>query len=147
MIRAMDEKDLPAVMHIWLTGNCQAHSFIPKSYWEGSFKSVAAVLPQLEVYVAEENSEILGFIGFGAAHAVEGLFVVEQHRSKGVGKQLLDYAKKSRPRLLLSAYKDNAGAVSFYLRERFRVISEYTDVDTGFPAYVLEWRSEKSTVD
>lgn len=143
MIRAMKEKDLPAVMHIWLTGNCQAHTFIPKSYWEGLFKDVAQAISEAEVYVAEENGEVLGFIGFGAAHTIEGLFVSEQHRSKGVGKQLLDYAKKDRPRLLLSAYKDNVGAMSFYLREGFQAISEYTDVAT---AYVLEWCSEKVPV-
>lgn len=144
MIRAMKERDLPAVMHIWLTSNCQAHSFIPKSYWEGLFQDVAQAISEAEVYVAEENGEVLGFIGFGAAHTIEGLFVAEPHRSKGVGKQLLDYAKKDRPHLLLSAYKDNAGAMSFYLREGFQAVSEYTDVA---PAYVLEWCSEKAPVE
>lgn len=140
MIRAMESKDLPAVMHIWLTSNCQAHSFIPKSYWEENFKGVARIMPKSEVYVAEENGEIAGFIGMGA-HIVEGLFVAEQYRSKGIGKQLLDFVKADRPRLLLRVYKDNIGAVSFYLREGFHVLSEYDGIPQKCREYIMEWSS------
>ncbi len=144
MIRAMEPKDLPVVMHIWLDGNCQAHSFIPKTYWEKNFKDVEKVLPESEVYVAEENGEIAGFIGMGSNNYVEGLFVAEQCRSKGIGKQLLDFVKADRQILRLCVYQENTRAVSFYLREGFRVLSEYDGIPQKRREYTMEWNNIKN---
>lgn len=143
MIRAMETKDLPVVMHIWLTGNCQAHSFIPKDYWEGYFENVARIMPKSEVYVAEENGEIAGFIGMGINNYVEGLFVAEQYRSKGIGKQLLDFVKADRPMLRLCVYQENTRAVSFYLREGFRVLSAYDGIPQKCREYTMEWNNSQ----
>lgn len=143
MIRAMETKDLPVVMHIWFTGNCQAHGFIPKAYWEKNFKGVEKVLPESEVYVAEENGEIAGFIGMGGNNYVEGLFVAEQHRSKGVGKQLLDFVKADRQMLRLCVYRENTRAVSFYLREGFRVLSAHDGIPQKCREYTMEWNNSQ----
>lgn len=34
MIRPFQPEDLDAVVRLWLDANSQAHSFIPRSYWE-----------------------------------------------------------------------------------------------------------------
>ena len=61
MIRLFEFQDLDKIMDIWLQGNLEAHSFIDAEYWKKNFDSVKSVLPNAEVYVYEEDGEILGF--------------------------------------------------------------------------------------
>lgn len=106
MIRKFNPQDLDAIMQIWLKTNIEAHSFIPASYWENSFEDVKAVLPQAEIYVAEVDDQIAGFIGLNQT-MIEGIFVKKEMQSHGIGKQLLDYAKEIKPELQLEVYKEN----------------------------------------
>lgn len=92
MIRKFENLDLDAVMQIWLQANLDAHAFIPASFWEAHFEMVRDLLPQAELYVHENKDtlQIDGFIGLTENH-IEGIFVAESARSKGVGKSLLEY--------------------------------------------------------
>ena len=94
MIRAFKENDLSVVMQIWLDTNIKTHSFISKYYWMDNYDMVKKILPQAEIYVYEENGtkQIEGFIGL-TDNYIAGLFVKEDMQSKGIGKQLLNYAK------------------------------------------------------
>ena len=105
MIRKLTPEDLDAVMHIWLSSNLEAHSFVPAAYWHGHFEQVRAVLPTAAVYVHEEPAgHVDGFIGlFG--DGIAGLFVEQAARSKGVGKYLLDHVKARRAHLQLQVYQ------------------------------------------
>ena len=100
MIRAFEEKDLTAIMQIWLDTNIKTHYFIPKEYWTDNYEMVRNVLPQADIYVYENDAakQIDGFIGLSNEH-IEGIFVREGVQSKGIGKQLLEYAKCAKSNL------------------------------------------------
>lgn len=140
MIRKFENLDLDAVMQIWLHGNLDAHAFIPVSFWTGHFEMVRDMLPQAELYVHEDKDtqQIDGFIGLTENH-IEGIFVAESARSKGVGKSLLEYAKSRKPRLDLSVYQKNERALAFYRREQFVVQSEGIDEDTNEAEIQMLW--------
>ena len=89
MIRAFEEKDLTAIMQIWLDTNIKTHYFIPKEYWTDNYEMVRNVLPQAEIYVYENDAmkQIDGFIGLSNEY-MEGIFVRESVQSNGIGKQL-----------------------------------------------------------
>ena len=125
MIRKMEEKDIPDVLQIWLETNIRAHNFIEKEYWTGNYEMVKQILPEAEVYVYEDekNGQIVGFIGMNNQY-VEGLFVKESAQSRGIGKQLLDYAKSRKTELRLGVYQKNVRAMRFYLRENFLIQEE-----------------------
>lgn len=139
MIRAMQNSDVPAVMQIWLASNCDAHPFIEKSYWESNLSFVAQSITQAEVYVAIENGTIIGFVGLGENGYIEGIFVEKAKRSKGVGKQLLDFVKAKYDTLSLHVYCNNIRAVSFYQREGFRICAEQVDESTHAVEYTMVW--------
>lgn len=141
MIRKFGEDDLPVIMQIWLDSNIQAHSFISEDYWKSNFQMVMDMLPQAEVYVYEdpETSRIEGFIG-ATGDYIQGIFVRDECRSKGIGKQLLDHVKKLKTSLSLHAYEKNVRAVAFYLREQFAISHECTDDDTDEKEYLMIWR-------
>lgn len=139
MIRPFEHRDLEQVLLIWLNTNRLAHDFIPSAYWESRREAVKGALPQAELYVWEENGEILGFIGLEDCH-IAGIFVRQGAQSKGVGKQLLDRAKAGRDRLTLCVYRKNARAAAFYRREGFALVEERTDGDTGEAEYLMAWK-------
>ena len=114
MIRKFENLDLDTVMQIWLQANLDAHAFIPASFWEAHFEIVRDMLPQAELYVHENEAprQIDSFIGLTENH-IEGIFVAESARSKGVGKALLEYAKSCKPCLTLSVYQKTSGHLRF----------------------------------
>ena len=106
MIRKFNENDLLPIMQIWLDSNIDAHSFIPAQYWLDNADMVKDMLPQAEIYVYEDNASkhISGFIGLNEDY-IEGIFVERTMRSKGIGRQLLDYVKAIKPAISLNVYQ------------------------------------------
>lgn len=140
MIRRYTERDIGAVMQIWLDTNIQAHYFISPDYWRINCGMVREMLPHAEIYVHEDDStkQINGFIGLNDNY-IEGIFVKEADQSKGIGKQLLDHVKRVKPTLSLCVYQKNKEAIRFYLREKFSIRSENVDDETGEKEFVMGW--------
>ena len=138
MIRTLRQSDIDTVMNIWLSSNIQAHAFIPKKYWLKHFKQVKEILPQSTVYVYEGNGSAQGFIGL-TEHHIEGIFVAESMRGKGIGTQLLNQAKQLFSSLTLQVYEQNQSALQFYLKEGFKIKNKDIDADTGQTEFTMEW--------
>lgn len=143
MIREMKKTDVNRVAEIWLETNLKAHNFISAQYWKSNFEQVKEMLPQAEVYVYSDGQKIHGFIGLNGEY-IEGIFVSDEKQSQGIGKKLLNYAKKKqRSKLLLNVYQKNARAISFYQREKFKIQREDLDEATGEKDYVMIWRRKE----
>lgn len=140
VIRKFEEKDIDDVMKLWFNGNIEAHSFIPSKYWADNYEPVKALLPQAEIYVHEndDTKKVDGFIGLSSNY-IEGLFVESSVQSKGIGKSLLDHAKRKYPSLKLKAYLKNTRAISFYQREGFRILSEAIGENTDEKELTMLW--------
>jgi putative acetyltransferase len=145
MIREMKEADANQVARIWLDSNREAHDFIPAEYWEENYQAVKEALLQGEVYVCEMEmagkTDIVGFIGLNEDF-IEGIFVRDNVRSRGVGRELLDYVKDRRNQLMLGVYQKNLRAIRFYQREEFFVRQEGVDGNTGEKEYTMLWRRQ-----
>ncbi|UZQ48600.1 N-acetyltransferase [Clostridium kluyveri] len=138
MIRKFKIDELETVMKIWLETNIAAHDFIGEDHWQGNYELVKKMLPDATIFVYEEENVILGFIGL-TENYIAGIFIDANSQSKGIGKTLLDYIKKSYSELSLQVYKKNFSAVRFYLREGFVVLNEQTDENTGETELVMNW--------
>ena len=141
MIRKLRESDLSAVMKIWLDTNIKSHNFVSKEYWTSNYEMVKEILPKSEIYVYEEDDINLidGFIGLLDSY-LSGLFVKNTAQSKGIGKQLLDYAKSIKSEMTLSVYQKNIRAVHFYQREQFQIQSENIDDNTNEKEFIMIWK-------
>ena len=139
MIRKFDEKDLHAVMELWLESNIEAHDFIDSRYWKENYSKVEEMLPQAEIYVYEEAKKIAGFIGLTGDY-IAGIFVKREFRRAGIGRQLLNYVKAGHSDLTLHVYQKNKAAVEFYRREGFCIISEEIESDTKEVTETMSWR-------
>ncbi|MST87216.1 GNAT family N-acetyltransferase [Lactobacillus porci] len=141
MIRKFQAADLDAVARIWLQTNREAHGFVPDHFWQDQLADVKREFLAADLYVAEEDGKIAGFIGL-EGDEVAGLFVAASCQSRGLGKQLLDQAKSERPQLYLRVYEQNPRALEFYEREDFKFQGEETDPYTGEPEYALFWQRD-----
>ncbi|HBD63867.1 MAG TPA: N-acetyltransferase [Clostridiales bacterium] len=138
MIRNFKENDIDVVMNIWLETNIAAHDFIESGYWRDNFDDVKKMIPEASVYAYEEQGEVQGFIGLVDGY-IAGIFVRSEYQSKGIGRNLLNYAKSIRNNLSLQVYKKNEGAVRFYLKEDFSIAKEQIDESTGETEFVMSW--------
>lgn len=145
MIRILCEADIDRVIDIWLDANLKAHYFIPDQYWKSNIDLVKEMLPQAEVYVYENGSQIEGFIGLSDEY-IEGIFVREDMQSQGIGKLLLNFVKEKKTELYLNVYQKNTRAIHFYQREGFEIQREGLDEVTGEKDYVMVWQSKKCEI-
>ena len=132
MVRLAERQDLDRIMEIWLEGNLQAHDFVDPAYWTGCLQEVREAIAQADVWVWDENGRVEAFAGM-VEHYLAGLFVSGAQRGKGIGGLLLEHIKEQRFPLTLHVYSRNAGAVQFYERHGFGIVSEYIDPETGQP--------------
>ena len=129
MIREFRESDLLEVMDIWLSGNSEAHSFIPLSFFEERFEETASAICDAEVYVFDDG-EIRGFIGLDKSY-VAGLFVRGDSRGIGIGRNLISHAVSLKGSLSVHVFSKNEGAMRFYLKNGFLPVSSSENEDTG----------------
>ena len=139
MVRNFKNADIDKIMEIWLNSNIEAHNFIDKSYWKKNFEMVKNALPQSEIYIYEENNNIMGFVGL-VENYIAGIFVEKNFRGKGTGKKLLDYAKSIKNNLTLNVYEKNIDAVKFYKREGFTVEKFGIDKSTNEKEFMMSWK-------
>ena len=142
MIRRLQETDIDRVMELWLGVNLKTHDFVPAAYWRNNFEPVKEMLPQAEVYVYESAGEIQGFVGLSVEY-IEGIFVVVEMQSQGIGRRLLDHMKATKDTLYLSVYQKNTRAIRFYHREGFVIQREGLDESTGEKEFTMLWRRKQ----
>jgi len=105
------------------------------------------MLAQNEVWVAEADGEVAGFIAFSKGW-VNQLYIAPTYQGHGLGGRLLEEAKRSNGALQLWAFEENDPAIRFYERRGFRIV-ERTD-GAGNEArradVRMEWRAHAATV-
>lgn len=89
MIRKFTEKDIDQVMNLWLLGNLEAHSFIPRNYWIAQFKEVKEAVLHATVIVYESDEIIQGFLGL-MENFIAGIFVGKEFRGRNRRKRIHD---------------------------------------------------------
>ena len=104
---------------------------------------VREAVRKAEVYVFEEKGKVEGFIGLDGEY-VSGIFVAEETRSRGVGRDLLNHVKALRPALSLNVYEKNERGVRFYQREGFVIQKQDTDPETGESEFVMRWEAGRT---
>jgi len=138
MIRKFEKNDINPVMQIWKNENIKAHKFISKEYWKNNYNYVKEILPNAEIYVYVLKENIVGFIGINENY-IEGIFVEESMRGKGIGTQLLNLAKQLCSSLTLQVYEKNQSALRFYFKEGFQIKKKQMDSETGQMDFTMEW--------
>lgn len=128
--------NLEELIQIWLETNIQAHNFIEESYWKQNVDFVKQALPCAVVYCVGQQP-IKGFLGISDNGWIEGLFVRKAFQRNGIGKQLIEQAKKDFNTLSLYVYAKNENAIAFYKNIGFVITSQNIEQQTGQKQYTM----------
>ncbi|GAA3618792.1 GNAT family N-acetyltransferase [Secundilactobacillus similis] len=122
---------LDQIMAIWLTGNLDAHTFVPADYWREAQPEVTTQIREATIYVVRDDDEtIVGFAGMVDRY-LAGLFVKQGYRDQGVGSMLLFALKSDYKLIKLNVYEKNEQAVKFYRKHGFEVKDRQIDDETA----------------
>jgi len=109
MIRPYHRADCDAVLDLWLKASLLAHDFVPPAFWHEQLTAMRDhYLPQAETLVLQKNDQLLGFVSLHEQR-LAALFVSPHAQGRGLGRQLLDEAKRRRDRLELGVYRQHPG--------------------------------------
>ena len=96
-IRPVQPSDTDEVVDVYLSA-ITGMTYLPELYTEDETRVFIrdVLLPNNEVWVAEEAEELIGFVGFGDG-ALRHLWVRTENQDHGVGTALLNIAKERCP--------------------------------------------------
>ena len=125
MIRKHRKEDLEDILDIWYQASTLAHPFLDDAFVEKVKKDMRELyIPGSETWVYEENGLIIGFIGM-MGNEIGGLFVMPNHHSKGVGRQLLAFISELHEELEVEVFEKNKIGRAFYDKYGFKIIKEH----------------------
>ena len=134
-----DAAPLAQILGDWLRGT----GWIPVLHDRAAdLGFVARMIASHRVLVARDPDPI-GFIAVKQGN-IAGFYIAADHRSKGIGKALLEAAKADEPRLALWTFQANTRAIAFYTREGF-IELERTDGsgnEENLPDLRMIWRRD-----
>ncbi len=142
-IRPVEPGDTDAVADAFI-GGIAGMTYIPVLHTEEDNREFIrdVMLPNNEVWVAEEDGRVVGFAGLGD-DLLRHLWVHPDAQNRGAGAALLDKAKERRPGgFRLWVFQKNTGARRFYERHGFTLV-ELTDGQRNEekePDALYEWR-------
>ena len=137
-IRPYEPRDEDVCVRIWYEASAVSHDFLPENFLEEEEGRLREeYLAHADNWVCEVEGEVRGFIGL-LENFVGGLFVDPAWHSRGLGKRLIESARKRKGPLEVSVFPQNIRAIAFYEREGFTKTGEKIDVDTGLPVLVMK---------
>lgn len=120
MIRKIEISDYPRLMEIWEDSVLNTHDFLKMEDFLFYKKMLPTYFPYVNLFGYERNGVLIGFMGV-AEDNLEMLFIENQHRSTGVGKELVSYAIENFHIGKVDVNEQNSQAIGFYKRLGFKV--------------------------
>jgi GNAT superfamily N-acetyltransferase len=127
-IRRAQEDEIDALTRLFIRARNEME-YLPPVPDEAAVPIAARIREHEEVWVAEDDGRLLGFLGIeasrnlGGAPVLEKIYVEPAEQNRGVGTAMLDKAKELRPDgLCLWVFQKNKGARRLYERHGFRVV-------------------------
>jgi putative acetyltransferase len=140
-IREAAAADHDALVDIWLRSVRATHMFLTEDDIQSLLALVrGGALAEFELWVmCDGEGAPVGFMGL-AGPKVEALFLAPEHRRRGGGRMLIDWARQRKGRLAVDVNEQNPEAVKFYLACGFEVAGRSEVDDAGRPFPLLHLR-------
>ncbi len=136
-IKERDSLLIERLLHVWESSVKATHLFLSEEEINKIKQYVPQALNGVPVLVVaeNENGEPAGFMGI-AEQMLEMLFISNENRKKGIGKQLLQYGIKKYSVNKLAVNEQNPLAKGFYEHMGFNVYKR-TELDEQGNPYPL----------
>lgn len=129
------------MLDIWIRASEQVHAFVPPGFWRAHLERMRDhYLPLAEVRVALWPG-VAGFAAVVADH-LAALFVAPGRQGRGLGRLLVEDARRCRDQLSLNVYEANTAARGFYEHLGFVARDRVRDTLTGRMEWTMLWRRQ-----
>ncbi|WP_252275499.1 acetyltransferase [Pseudomonas subflava] len=140
-IRPSTPSDAPRLYEIWRGAVEATHHFLSAEHLELiAFQVKHQYLPEAGFQVVVDASDrplaFMGMTGF----TIDSLFVDPAFHGKGIGRLLIELARRSHHTLYLDVNEQNPGARTFYERMGFRIVGRSEFDGEGRPYPLLHLR-------
>lgn len=126
MIREYKNSDLPHAAGVWLRSGQAEYHYL--SAFQDLNENTAidvfsrAIQNKCNIWIYESNQELIGFLAMDV-NFIDRLYVDPYRQRKGVGSELIQYAKNLYPNgLRLKTHQLNTRACAFYEKHDFVVM-------------------------
>lgn len=132
-VRPFADADVDDVLDVWYAASLVGHPFLSDDFLGAERQRLAEQwLPASKTFVFEGAERVVGFVAM-IGREVGGLFVAPDWQGQGVGRQLLDHVRSSRPVLEVNVFEANARARRFYEAYGFVVVRRHISEVAGEP--------------
>ncbi|WP_300669118.1 GNAT family N-acetyltransferase [Soonwooa sp.] len=135
MIRKIEAKDYQDLIPIWESAVRNTHDFLKEEDFNFYKEQIPMYFDHVNLFGFEENGKLIGFMGI-AEDNLEMLFIHNDARGKGIGKQLLNYGIANCDVKKVDVNEQNAQAVGFYEYMGFQVLNR-SELDGQGKAYPI----------
>ncbi|MGN7986664.1 GNAT family N-acetyltransferase [Pedobacter sp. 22226] len=143
IIEQAGKKEYEKLITVWESSVRATHHFLSESDII-TYRSLILTeyFDQVKLYSIGVEGNIMGFIGI-TGESIQMLFIHPETRGKGLGRKLIDFAKKEHGATLVDVNEQNHQAVGFYEKLGFVTIerSEYDAAGKPFPILSMELKS------
>ncbi len=140
-IRPLSQSDVPALAQLFHRSRGTL-TFLPPNHSVDSYASFLGnhVVGHMEVFGIEKQDRLAGFIAL-APDWIEHLYLDPDFFGRGIGTELVVYAKTRQDKYLLWCFQENTRALGFYEKHGFSEL-ERTDGANNMekcPDVLLRW--------
>ena len=138
MIRKYRSDDLDGVLKVWSAASAKAHPFLSPEFLAAERDDIAKHhLPAADTWVWDIDGQIAGFVAL-LGQEVGGLFVDPRLHGRGIGRALMDHARRVKGALQVEVFMDNTSGRSFYAQYGFVEVGRDIHPATGLEVLRLE---------
>jgi putative acetyltransferase len=142
VVRRSIRQDGPHVFEIWRRAVDATHDFLSAEDRRDIEVSVSEFLPKADLWLASQgHGSAVGFMMLSGAH-MDALFVHPDYHGIGVGRALVEHARRRCLVLTTDVNEQNEQAVGFYRRLGFTCIGRSAFDHQGRPYPLLHLRIE-----
>lgn len=126
---------------VWENAVRNTHSFLTETdiqYFKDSLPDILTQIPNLIISVDNQQQPI-GFMGIDGSE-IAMLFIDQQHRGQGIGKQLIQFGINHYQADRLTVNEQNPQAIGFYEHIGFVSYKRHATDDQGKPFPILKMK-------
>lgn len=144
MIRKFSPKDIDVVLKIGFESFRDENKFIKLELVDEHLKMAKELLPVADIYIYEENGEILGSVAVVDNGYILGVHVDVSRQRKGIGSMLINYCKSRYKNLNADVFVRNNKSVKFFLKNDFKIVKEKNYLDFNEQEYEMSFSKNLS---
>lgn len=136
MIQEASIQDYPRLLDIWISAVKATHDFLlPEDFEYYKSQLVSSYFPSVKLFICKIDGIITGFAGI-YENKIEMLFVHNDYRGRGMGKELLQYLVNRFGVNEVEVNEQNLQAIGFYKSFGF-ITKKRSDFDSAGRPYPL----------